>query len=67
MTLKDAKACVRNKYPKATAIYSGRHNGVFIRETRYFLSRIIGPATAAETDTAAWKQVAQMVFEGKEL
>ncbi len=63
-TVASAKDCVRNSYPKAVAIYSARHNGVFIRETRYLLSRIIGPEIAAETDTAAWKQVAEGLFQG---
>lgn len=66
MTLKDAKECVKNKYPKAAAVYSARHNGTFIRETRYILSRIIGPQIAAESTTAAWKETALIVFEGRE-
>ena len=66
MTLKDAKECVHNKYPKAVAIYSSQHNGTFIHETRYILSKIIGPAVAAESTTVAWKETAQLVFEGRE-
>ena len=64
MTLKEAEECVKNKYPKATCIYSVRHNGCFIHETRYILSRIIGPHIAAESRTAAWKEVAELVFNG---
>jgi hypothetical protein len=65
MTLKEAEECVKNKYPKATCIYSARHNGCFIHETRYMLSRIIGPQIAAESTTAAWKETALMVFKGE--
>jgi hypothetical protein len=66
MTLKEAKDCVHNKYPKAVAIYSARHNGTFIRETRYILSRIIGPHIAAESAIEAWKETALIVYEGRE-
>ena len=67
MTLKEAKECVKNKYPKATAIYSAAGKGVFIHETRYMLSPIIGPHIAASSSTSAWKETALMVLEGKEL
>ena len=67
MTIKDAKECVKNKYPKATAIYSAAGKGIFIHETRYILSRIIGPHFAASSTTTAWKETALMVFKGEEL
>ena len=62
MTLKEAKECIKNKYPKATAIYSAEGKGVFIHETHYMLSPIIGPHIAVSSSTSAWKETALMVF-----
>ncbi len=61
MTIAEAKAIVRAKYPKATAIYSSHFDGIFINESRYVLKPVAGNHCAFVTHGDAWKAAAKAV------
>lgn len=61
MTIAEAKAIARAKYPKATAISQSYFGTVYIHETRSYLSPVIGDYPSSLSYGDAWKSAAKAV------
>ncbi len=61
MTLKQAKAIVKAKFPHATCHYNARLNDFLIRETRWSLSPTIGTDIGSACPVTAWKEAATKI------